>query len=148
MSTPHNSKFVFSTKDTIRYRFPTHTNDLVMDRSDAEATEAFMVVLEPGESPPLHRHDDTEQIFYVVSGSGRLFIGAGEEQQFGVAPGDVVRIPRYTPHRILCEGAAPLVYLSVDCFAVGRPAAEPTWESHVRVMCKQNGWDFDKVRQG
>ena len=29
-------------------------------------------------------------------------------------------------------------YLSVDCFLEGRPTAEPTWERHVRVMCKTN----------
>jgi len=141
-------RYVFSTSDTIRYRFPTHTNDLVMDRSEAETSEAFMVVLEPGEAPPLHQHDDTEQVFYVVRGTGRLHIGADEDRQFPVAPGDLVRIPRGTPHRIQCQGSEPLVYLSVDCFVGGRPGAEPTWESHVRAICKQNGWDFDKVRQG
>ena len=36
-------------------------------------------------------------------------------------------------------------YLSVDCFLEGHPTAEPTWERHVRVMCKTNGWDFDSV---
>lgn len=98
-------RYVFRTTDTVRYRFPTHTNDLVMDRSEAEASEAFMVVLEPGD-------------------------------------------PRGTLHRVQCEGNEPMVYLSVDCFTNGRPAAEPTWESHVRVLCKQNGWDFDAVRRG
>lgn len=146
MSAPQNTRFVFSTRDTVRYRFPTHTNDLVMDRAEAEASEAFLVVLEPGEAPPLHQHDDTEQIFYVVSGAGRLHIGA-DDKQYPVSAGDLVRIPRHTLHRIRCEGEEPLVYLSVDCFAAGRPAAEPTWESHVKTMCRQNGWDFAQVRQ-
>src|SRR5690348_2861871 len=110
------NRFVFSTRDTTRYRFPTHTNDLIMDRSEAETSEAFMVVLEPGEAPPLHKHDDTEQVFYVVQGTGRLHIGATEDQQFPVAPGDLVRIPRGTPHRIQCQDSEPLIYLSVDCF--------------------------------
>jgi mannose-6-phosphate isomerase-like protein (cupin superfamily) len=140
-------RYVFDTNNTIRYRFPTHTNDLVMDRSEAEASEAFMVVLEPGEAPPLHRHDDTEQVFYVLRGAGTLRIGTDPGERFPVAPGDLVRIPRSTPHRIFCEGSVPLVYLSVDCFAGGRPKDEPTWESHVRVMCEKNGWDFDRVRQ-
>ncbi len=39
-------------------------------------------------------------------------------------------------------------YVGVDCFVGGRPAAEPTWDSHIRVMCKQNDWDFDKVIHG
>ena len=138
-------KYVFSTNDTIRYRFPTHTNDLVMDRSEAETSEAFMVVLEPGEAPPLHSHDDTEQVFYVIRGVGVLHIGTSE--QFSVGPGDLVRIPPNTMHRIQCHGSEPMAYLSVDCFVQGRPAAEPTWESHVRALCERNGWDFGTVRR-
>lgn len=142
-----STRYVFSTTETTRYRFPTHTNDLVMDRSEAQTSEAFMVVLEPGEAPPLHKHDDTEQVFYIVNGAGRLHIGPAGEQQFPVAPGDVVRIPPDTLHRIQCQGSQPLTYLSIDCFVNGRPASEPTWDSHVQVICRQNGWDFESVRQ-
>lgn len=140
-------RYVFNTKNTIRYRFPTHTNDLVMDRAEASASEAFLVVLEPGEAPPLHQHDDTEQVFYVLQGAGTLQIGDDPGERFAVAPADLVRIPPSTPHRIFCEGGEPLVYLSVDCFPGGRPKDEPTWESHVRVMCEKNRWDFEQVRQ-
>ena len=52
-------KHVFSTKETIRYKFPTHINDLVMDRADASAAEVFIVIIENGMSTPLHKHDDT-----------------------------------------------------------------------------------------
>jgi len=38
-------KFVFSTKETTVYRFPTHTNELVLDRADADTSEVFVVVL-------------------------------------------------------------------------------------------------------
>jgi mannose-6-phosphate isomerase-like protein (cupin superfamily) len=144
------AQYIFSTrkKKTIRYRFPTHTNRLVMDRSQAEAAEAFMVVLEPKQAPPLHVHDDTEQIFYVVRGAGTLYIGAsaGAAQRFRVKTGDLVRIPPHTLHRIRPSGKKRLVYLSVDCFPGGRPKDEPTWESHVRAVCQLNGWDFDKTR--
>ncbi len=144
-------EYVFPTDKTIRYRFPTHTNDLILDRSQAETSEAFLVTLEPGEAPPLHIHDDTEQVFYVISGAGELQIGGDQTgdpgQRFAVAASDLVRIPPRTWHRIFCRGDAPLVYLSIDCFPGGRPAAEPTWESHVRVMCQANGWDFDSVRK-
>jgi quercetin dioxygenase-like cupin family protein len=139
-------KYVFSTTETVHYRFPTHVNDLVMDRADAETSEVFVVVLEPGEGPPLHVHHDTEQIFYVLEGAGVLQIGdAG--QSYPVRAGDVVRIPPHTPHRIECASPRTLRYLSVDCFVGGRPADEPTWESHVRTMCVQNGWDLEQVRR-
>ncbi len=141
-----STRYVFSTRDTVHYRFPTHVNDLVMDRAEAEASEVFIVVLEPGEGPPLHVHDDTEQVFYVLDGIGVLQIGEGRELH-PVQAGDVVRIPRHTPHRIECAGRKALRYLSVDCFAGGLQADEPTWDSHVRAVCERNGWDFERVKQ-
>ncbi len=102
--------------------------------------------MEPGESPPLHTHHDTEQIFYVLEGAGTLYIGENQHP-FAVQPGDVVRIPPQTFHRIQCEGNQPLRYLSVDCFVGGRPPDEPTWESHVRAVCAQNGWEFNSVKR-
>ena len=140
-----SSKYVFDTSETVHYRFPTHTNDLIMDRAEAETSEAFIVVLEPGESPPLHIHHDTEQVFYVLRGAGILRIGAKESEAFPVKPGDLVRIPPHTLHRICCDGSEPLRYLSIDCFLRGRPVDEPTWESHVRTMCRENNWDFEEI---
>jgi mannose-6-phosphate isomerase-like protein (cupin superfamily) len=140
-------QFVFSTTQTKRYRFPTHTNDLVMDRADAQTSEVFVVVLEPGEAPPLHKHDDTEQVFYILEGEGILRIGA-EQKEFAVRPTDVVRIPPATLHTIQCDGEKPLRYLAIDCFVAGRPKDEPTWDSHARVMCRERGWDYKNVISG
>jgi mannose-6-phosphate isomerase-like protein (cupin superfamily) len=136
--------YVYSTKHPQRYRFPTHINDLVMDRSQAVASDVFIVVIGPGGAPPLHQHDDTEQIFYILEGQGQLEIG-GEEQAFLVEPGDVVRIPPATPHRIHGLGTADLRYLAIDCFPNGRPNAEPTWDSHVHTVCEEQGWDYNDV---
>jgi len=137
-------QFVFSTSKVKRYRFPTHINDLVVDRADSQTSEVFVVVLEPGEAPPLHQHHDTEQVFYIIEGEGVLSTGAGREKH-SVRPGDVVRIPNGTLHSIQCAGAHPLRYLAIDCFVNGRPEAEPTWDSHVRVLCREQGWDYAQV---
>lgn len=139
--------YVFKTDQTTRYRFPTHTNLLVMDRADATASESFITVMEPGEAPPLHVHHDTEQVFFVLSGQGRLITGADEQDQGPIVPGDLVRIPPGTWHKVPCVGDEPLRYLVVDVFPGGRPAAEPTWEAHVRVVCEGNGWAFDAVKR-
>ena len=138
--------YIFSTEQPQRYRFPTHINDLVMDRSEATASEVFIVIIDPGSAPPLHQHDDTEQVFYVLQGEGRLEIGA-EKERFAVNPGDVVRIPVATPHRIHCTGNEPLRYLAIDCFPGSRPAAEPTWDAHVRTVCSEQGWEYSEVRE-
>ena len=137
-------KYVFDSNLTKQYRFPTHTNELVIDRAESAASEVFIVVLEPGEAPPMHKHDDTEQVFYVLQGFGRLEVGKPAET-LEVKPGHVCRIPPGTWHRIHCDSPTPLKYVAVDCFPGGRPTHEPTWESHVRVVCKEQGWDFDAI---
>lgn len=142
------TQYVFDTSRVTRYRFPTHTNDLIMDRSDGSASEAFFVILEPGEAPPLHVHEDAEQVFFILEGRGRMSVGADEIESVELAVGDFVRTPPGTPHAVTCTGPGRLVYLSIDCFTAGPPAAEPTWDSHVRAMCELNGWDFDAVRLG
>lgn len=136
--------YVFNTQHPKRYRFPTHTNYLVMDRSEAASSEVFIVELAPGEAPPLHQHDNMEQIFFILSGQGRLEVGANGET-YAVAPGDVVRIPPATPHTIHSLGLAPLRYLAVDCFPNGRPSTEPTWDAHIRNVCQGLGWDYGQI---
>jgi hypothetical protein len=61
------TQYVFDARKVVRYRFPTHTNDLIMDRREASASEAFFVILEPGEAPPVHVHEDAEQVFFTRS---------------------------------------------------------------------------------
>lgn len=137
-------QFVFPTSKFKRYRFPTHVNDLVVDRAESATSEVFIVVLNPGEAPPLHKHDDTEQIFFVLEGKGVLRIGK-KKKKSPVQIGDVVRIPPKTFHSIQCTGKRPLLYLAIDCFVRGRPWKEPTWDSHVKVLCRQQGWKYEEV---
>lgn len=134
-------QYVFPTSNIRHYRFPTHVNDLVMDRSESTTSEVFIVVLEPGEAPPPHKHDDTEQVSYVLDGEGILTIGEGRGR-YPVHSTDIVRIPPSTLHTIKCSGRRTLRYLSIDCFVKGIPKEEPTWDSHVRATCRQNGWNY------
>jgi oxalate decarboxylase/phosphoglucose isomerase-like protein (cupin superfamily) len=118
-----------------------------MDRADADTSEAFLVLLQPGQSPPLHVHYDTEQVFYVIRGRGELQVGSEPNLRIKVQAGNLIRIPPGTHHRVICGNDEPLEYLSIDCFLKGRPSHEPTWESHLRAVCVDNGWNFDNVRQ-
>ena len=136
--------FVFSTSNVQRYKFPTHINDLVIDRSQTHHSEVFIVVLEPGQAPPLHKHDDMEQVFYILAGEGTLTIGK-EERKYPVNPGDVVLIPPSTLHSIKAKGDRVLRYLAIDCFGFERSKDEPTWDGHVKVLCREHGWDYKKV---
>ncbi|UCD37871.1 MAG: cupin domain-containing protein [Fidelibacterota bacterium] len=137
-------QYVFGTTNLKRYQFPTHRNDLVMDRSEADTSEVFMVVLEPGQAPPLHQHEDIEQIFYILAGKGTLTI-KGEEEGYPVQAGDVVRIPVSAWHAIWADKEEELRYLAVDCFKGAHAVDEPTWDDHVKVMCLEQGWDYEEV---
>jgi mannose-6-phosphate isomerase-like protein (cupin superfamily) len=116
-----------------------------VDRSQSDVSEVFMVIVEPGKSVHHHKHDDTEQIFYILKGTGILSIGI-DKKEYPVKPGDAVRIPLSTLHSIRTDSTEPIKYICVDCFAT-KPL-EPTWEKHVMVVCENNGWDFQKVITG
>lgn len=141
--------YVFDTRKVIRYRFPTHTNDLIMDRRDGAASEAFFVILERGEAPPFHVHPDAEQVFFVLEGTAEMTVRAKDgPETVALKPGDFVRTPPGLYHAVQNTGQGRFVYLSIDCFTAGAPAEEPTWDSHVRAMCDLNGWDFAAVKLG
>jgi|GEM_PF-6925024 len=44
------TQFVFETTNLKRYQFPTHINDIIVDRAQASNSEVFMVYVEPGKS--------------------------------------------------------------------------------------------------
>jgi mannose-6-phosphate isomerase-like protein (cupin superfamily) len=144
------TQYVFDSRQVNRYRFPTHTNDLIMDRSEAATSEAFFVILEAGETVPQHVHRDAEQVFFVLEGAAEMTVSPpeGEEERVPLGVGDFVRTPPGTLHTVANEGPGRFVYLSIDCFTAGPPAAEPTWDRHVQVMCAENGWDYEAVRLG
>jgi len=137
-------RYVFTTSGLKRYEFPTHINDLVMDRAEATNSEVFVVVIHPNCAPPLHHHSDTEQVFHILEGKGMLTIGK-EGKEFPVHVGDVVRIPVGEWHSIRAESDVDLKYLCVDCFGGKRLPDEPTWDDHVRTLCHEQGWDFAKI---
>ena len=59
----------------------------------------------PGITTALHWHRKTEELYHVVSGIGRMTLGA---EQFEVKAGDTVCIAPGTPHRIANVGPEPL----------------------------------------
>jgi mannose-6-phosphate isomerase-like protein (cupin superfamily) len=63
----------------------------------------------PGAEQRAHSHEDSEQVYVIVRGSGRMRVAGDEEQ---VAEGDLVFIPPATDHGIVNDGAETLVYVS------------------------------------
>jgi mannose-6-phosphate isomerase-like protein (cupin superfamily) len=71
-------------------------------QSLAEAT------IRPGQATQLHRHGQTEEIYYILSGEGLMVVG--DEKQT-VRVGDAVLIPPGVWHRVTNTGLVNLVLL-------------------------------------
>ncbi|MGD8925539.1 MAG: cupin domain-containing protein [Thioalkalispiraceae bacterium] len=54
-------------------------------------------IVPPGQITALHKHHETEEIYYITQGTGRMTLGA---QQFDVQPGDSICITPGTAHCI------------------------------------------------
>jgi mannose-6-phosphate isomerase-like protein (cupin superfamily) len=63
----------------------------------------------PGAEQRAHSHEDSEQVYVIVRGRGRMTV-AGDEEEVG--EGDLVFIPPATDHGIVNSGDEPLVYVS------------------------------------
>ena len=99
----------FVTKDgSIVRELLAHRNSSIRNQSLAEAT------VPPGVLTQLHFHPSTEEIYYILSGSGRMEI---DGQNRSVGPGDAIAIPPGKPHRIHNNTSIDLIFLC--CCAPG-----------------------------
>jgi mannose-6-phosphate isomerase-like protein (cupin superfamily) len=99
----------FTTKDGSEIReLLAHRNSCIEKQSMAEAR------LPPGTSTTPHYHPQTEEIYYLLEGSGRMRIGAETRQ---VGPGDAIAIPPGAIHSITNTGSGTLKFLC--CCAPG-----------------------------
>jgi mannose-6-phosphate isomerase-like protein (cupin superfamily) len=63
-------------------------------------------IVPAGGSTRAHFHRESEEIYLVTSGSGRMLLG---EEERPIAAGDCVVIPPGTVHRLWADASAPLV---------------------------------------
>ena len=69
----------------------------------------------PGVSQELHSHEEAEQVYVVVRGTGTLSTTGDTEQ---LEQGDLALIPPATDHEIKNEGDTPFALVSVQSPAV------------------------------
>ena len=93
----------FQTKDGSEIReLLAHRNSCIQKQSLAEAR------LPPGASTTPHYHPQTEEIYYILGGTGRMQIAS---EQRDVGPGDAIAIPPGAIHTITNTGAEILKFL-------------------------------------
>ena len=81
------------------------------DNSSSTRVTMTEVHLNPGACQGRHIHEASEQIWYVLKGSGKLLLADGEEREF--CAGDVARFEQGDVHGLKNDGDSEFVYLSV-----------------------------------
>jgi|GEM_PF-251383 mannose-6-phosphate isomerase-like protein (cupin superfamily) len=87
-----------------------------------------------GAEQSLHSHEEAEQVYVIVSGSGSMSV-AGDTQQ--VAEGDLILVPPATDHSIANDGQGELACVSVQSPPV---AASELYSDQ---LAEVSGYDFD-----
>jgi mannose-6-phosphate isomerase-like protein (cupin superfamily) len=104
----------FTTKDGSEIReLLAHRNSAIVKQSLAEAR------LPPGGKTTPHFHPQTEEIYYILEGEGRMTIG---DETCEVEPGDAIAIPPGAVHTITNAGSITLKFLC--CCAPGYEHAD------------------------
>jgi mannose-6-phosphate isomerase-like protein (cupin superfamily) len=88
-------------------------NHILMDAGELGSRNMSVTWLEvpEGIDQELHSHEEAEQVYIVVSGSGTMTV-AGDTQE--VASGDLVLVPPATDHSISNGNSADLCCVSVQ----------------------------------
>jgi len=87
-------------------------------------SSSFMIYIK--KDVPLHIHENHDEHVFVIDGKGILTL-AGKKIKIG--KGDLVIIPRNTPHGVVVKGRKPMRVLSIQA---------PEFKGHDRVLVDQN----------
>jgi quercetin dioxygenase-like cupin family protein len=79
-----------------------------------------------GDSPPLHRHIDEDEIFHILSGTLRFVV---DGKELTAAAGDILRAPKNIPHTYRVESREGARWLTVT--------ARQQFEKFVRALGRQ-----------
>ena len=116
MKTAYSDVAAYQTKDGSEIRELMHPGHPRGGRQSlAEA------IVPPGQRTALHRHHDTEELYHVTRGAGRMTLG---DETFTIEAGDTVRIPPGTNHCVHNPGSAPLHILCCCCPAYSHDDTE------------------------
>lgn len=75
------------------------------------------VRIHPGETVPTHTHQDEDQVYFVVTGTGVVVL---DGERTDVSAGSSVLIPLGTEHEITNTGSEPLDYVFFCVFVPER----------------------------
>jgi mannose-6-phosphate isomerase-like protein (cupin superfamily) len=86
--------------------------------SPLKSVSVSTILIDPGKASQFHYHRVMEEVYYFISGNGRVTVG---DKSFAVAPGTAVGIPVGHWHQVFNTGAGELKFISADS-----PSFDPT----------------------
>lgn len=98
-----NDVHAFTTKDTSIIR-----EILAPRNSETQSQSLAEAMVDVGATTQAHSHPDTEELYYILRGSGMMAI---EAEHRSVTVGDGICIPAGKRHQIRNTGQEPLVFL-------------------------------------
>lgn len=66
--------------------------------------------LYPGRSTRGHRHEGQEEVYFFITGEGKMIVGNEDNEPFPVKSGTVVMIPDGAFHRVINDGLNDLIF--------------------------------------
>ena len=60
-----------------------------------------------------HSHENKEQIYYFISGRGKMLI---DDEEYAVTAGDAVHLPPLARHRVINDTEDDIEYLNISAF--------------------------------
>jgi mannose-6-phosphate isomerase-like protein (cupin superfamily) len=85
--------------------FVTKDGSFIRELHHTDAQSLAEATLEPGQATQRHYHRATEEIYFVVKGSGEMEVDGSAEH---VRPGDAVLIPAGAWHTLVNDGTSEL----------------------------------------
>ncbi len=116
-----------NTKDNYLWFLDTLVNIRVSEKDNADGTSVLEHRAYQNDSPPLHIHQNEDEIFYVLEGEFRFLI---KDEQYHLSAGDILTAPKGIPHTYKIESAGGGKWLTIihgsdfESFVkeIGRPA--------------------------
>jgi mannose-6-phosphate isomerase-like protein (cupin superfamily) len=85
--------------------FVTKDGSFIRELHHTEAQSLAEATLEPGQATERHYHRATEEIYFVIKGSGDMEVDGRAER---VRPGDAILIPAGAWHTLVNDGTSEL----------------------------------------
>ena len=103
-------KFIADIYNGTIFDFGSNDTILLLDRTETAKSECVVVQWPPASRGAMVAHQEKEQVYFILSGRGRVNIG--EETEY-VEPGNLLYVPRRVPHTTETE-AEKLTYLCIN----------------------------------